>query len=195
MHSGHSLTHIRTTWTLAPARRAAYFCVAVLVSAVQCGCDYTGSIKGIGPHSALKLIREHHSIEEALKHIDTSKHKLPEPFQYAQAAELFTEALVTPAESLPPLEWKEADRDGVLDFLVKEKGFNQDRVDNALKKLKAARGKGSQGRIDSFFTLQPRTAEEGKEKEKGGGKGEKRKGAAGKEAKSKAGPGAKKAKK
>ena len=48
----------------------------------QCGCDYTASIKGIGPHTALKLIKEHHSIEAALKHVDTTKHKLPEPFPY-----------------------------------------------------------------------------------------------------------------
>ena len=164
----------------------------------QCGCDYTGSIKGIGPHTALKLVREHHSIAEALKHIDTSKHTLPVPFQHAQAAELFAEAEVTAGESLPPLEWKEADRDGLIDFLVKEKGFNQDRVDNALKKLKAARGKGSQGRIDSFFTVKPKEQQDGpaKEKDKDKGKGVKRKGLSGKDVKAggKGGAGAKKAK-
>ena len=153
----------------------------------QCGCDYTGSIKGIGPHTALKLIREHHSIEAALQHIDTTKHKLPEPFQYRESAELFAEAEVTPADTLPAFEWKEADRDGLIEFLVKEKGFNQDRVDNALKKLKAARGKGSQGRIDSFFTIQPRAGGEDEKKEKG--KGEKRKGLGGKDVKGKGGAG------
>lgn len=69
-------------------------------------------------------------------------------------------------------------------------------MDSALKKLKAARGKGSQGRIDSFFTVQPKQTGEGEgkgnEKEKSG----KRKGVAGKEVKGKAGAGsAKKVKK
>ena len=132
---------------------------------ILCGCDYTASIKGIGPHTALKLIREHHSIEAALQHIDTAKHKLPEPFPYKESAELFKAAEVIPAEQLPALEWKDADRDGIIQFLVAEKGFNQERVDNALKKLKAARGKGSQGRIDSFFNTQPKAeGEEGREK-------------------------------
>ena len=93
------------------------------------------------------------------------------------------------------LEWKEADRDGVVNFLVKEKGFNQDRVESALKKLKAARGKGSQGRIDSFFTMQPKAAQDGEGKGKGEKKGEKRKGATGKDAKGKGAPAAKKGKK
>lgn len=39
------------------------------------GCDYTGTIRGVGPQTALKLIHEWGSIEEALKHIDKEKFK------------------------------------------------------------------------------------------------------------------------
>eukprot|EP00904_Undaria_pinnatifida_P004618 jgi/Undpi1/14157/HiC_scaffold_9.g03808.m1 len=45
---------------------------------VLCGCDYTGSIKGIGPKKALALIRQHGTIEEILKHIDASKYAIPD---------------------------------------------------------------------------------------------------------------------
>ncbi|CAM9679216.1 unnamed protein product [Laminaria digitata] len=45
---------------------------------VLCGCDYTGSIKGIGPKKALALIRQHGTIEEVLKHIDASKYAIPD---------------------------------------------------------------------------------------------------------------------
>ena len=119
------------------------------------GCDYTGSIKGIGPTTALRLMKEHHSIEAALQHVDLAKHKLPDPFQHREAHELFAEAEVLDGSRVQ-LEWKDADRDGLVAFLVKEKGFNQDRVESALRKLKAARSKGAQGRIDSFFTLKPK---------------------------------------
>eukprot|EP00118_Oscarella_pearsei_P007480 m.36901 g.36901 ORF g.36901 m.36901 type:complete len:236 (+) comp32305_c0_seq6:298-1005(+) len=34
------------------------------------GCDYCGSIKGVGPQRAISLIRQHKSIENCLKHID-----------------------------------------------------------------------------------------------------------------------------
>jgi flap endonuclease-1 len=42
---------------------------------ILCGCDYTGTIRGIGPHRALELIRKHKSIEESIKHIDQAKHQ------------------------------------------------------------------------------------------------------------------------
>ncbi|MEQ2172618.1 Elongation of fatty acids protein 2 [Goodea atripinnis] len=34
------------------------------------GCDYCGTIKGIGPKRAIDLIRQHGSIEEILENID-----------------------------------------------------------------------------------------------------------------------------
>merc|ERR1712232_564467 len=41
---------------------------------IMLGCDYTDTIKGVGPKTALKLIREHKSIEEILKKIDRKKY-------------------------------------------------------------------------------------------------------------------------
>jgi len=41
------------------------------------GCDYCDSIKGIGPASAIKLIREHKNIETILKHLNRDKYKIP----------------------------------------------------------------------------------------------------------------------
>ena len=43
------------------------------------GCDYCDSIRGIGPVSGLKLIREHKSIEAVLKHLKDSKSKSEVP--------------------------------------------------------------------------------------------------------------------
>jgi len=42
------------------------------------GCDYCDSIRGVGPKTALKLIREHHTIEEILKHLDRKKYGIPD---------------------------------------------------------------------------------------------------------------------
>lgn len=36
------------------------------------GCDYCGTIKGIGPKRAIDLIKQHGSIEEILENIDLS---------------------------------------------------------------------------------------------------------------------------
>jgi flap endonuclease-1 len=41
------------------------------------GCDYCDTIRGVGPKTALKLIREHGSIETILSHLDTNKYTVP----------------------------------------------------------------------------------------------------------------------
>ncbi|KAG7339447.1 XPG I domain containing protein [Nitzschia inconspicua] len=41
------------------------------------GCDYCDNIKGIGPKTALKLIREHGSIEKILPTLDRKKYTIP----------------------------------------------------------------------------------------------------------------------
>lgn len=42
------------------------------------GCDYCDTIRGVGPKTALKLIREHKCIEEIIKHLDTKKYGVPD---------------------------------------------------------------------------------------------------------------------
>ena len=42
------------------------------------GCDYCDSIRGVGPKTALKLIREHKCIEEILKHLNREKYGVPD---------------------------------------------------------------------------------------------------------------------
>lgn len=43
------------------------------------GCDYTDTIRGIGPKTALKLVREHKTIEAILKHLEgNKKYVIPE---------------------------------------------------------------------------------------------------------------------
>ena len=70
------------------------------------------------------------------------------------------------------LKFTAPDEEGVVDFLVKQKQFSEDRVRNALKKLKAAKGKSSQNRLETFFgaaTVKSSTVGKRKELEKGTG--------------------------
>ena len=45
---------------------------------IMMGCDYCDTIRGIGPKTALKLIREHGNIETVLEHLDRKKYGIPE---------------------------------------------------------------------------------------------------------------------
>ena len=49
------------------------------------GCDYCDTIRGIGPKTALKLIKEHGNIETLLKHINRDKFTVPESYEPIEA--------------------------------------------------------------------------------------------------------------
>lgn len=59
---------------------------------ILCGCDYTNTIKGVGPKSALKLIKKHKSLEEVVAHYDEKKKQnIPSDFNFDGARKLFIE--------------------------------------------------------------------------------------------------------
>ncbi|TFK68030.1 flap endonuclease 1 [Pluteus cervinus] len=185
------------------------------------GCDYLEPIKGVGPKSALKLMREHGSLKGVVKHLrakaaeraaapkpdsdgeeelipseddepaptsdverpdnasddeDEEKPKekpkpkkkkgaakgkgrggpqIPEDWPWERAKELFAKPDVTSADEIE-LEWKNPDVDGLVEFLVKEKGFNEERVRAGAAKLQKYMSSKQQGRLDGFFTVKPK---------------------------------------
>ena len=119
---------------------------------ILCGCDYTSTIRGIGPKKALTGIQKHGSIEAFMESLDTSKYPVPEDFDFEQARRLFLEHEVAPASDFT-FAWNDPDEDGIIKFLVDEKGFNADRVRSTIARLRKARQAGQQKRVDSFFTV------------------------------------------
>jgi flap endonuclease-1 len=116
------------------------------------GCDYCESIRGIGPVRALDLMKKHGSLEEIVKHLDKEKYSIPESFDFDSVRNLFKSPDVTdPSKLVDKIKWNDPDEEGLIQFLVKEKGFNEDRVKNGCIKLKKARGSSIQGRLTSFF--------------------------------------------
>jgi flap endonuclease-1 len=98
--------------------------VAMLV-----GTDFNpDGVKGIGPKTALKLIKKHGSIEEALTELKDAEF----PAEPKRIREIFLNPKVTDNYKL---DWKEPNVDGAVDFLCREKDFSEDRVHKALKKM------------------------------------------------------------
>ncbi|KDP23322.1 hypothetical protein JCGZ_23155 [Jatropha curcas] len=115
------------------------------------GCDYCDSIRGIGGLTALKLIRQHGCIETILENINRDRYQIPDDWPYQEARRLFKEPLVLTDGEEPEIKWTAPDEEGLIAFLVNENGFNSDRVTKAIEKIKAAKNKSSQGRLESFF--------------------------------------------
>ena len=93
------------------------------------GTDFNpDGIKGLGPKTALKLIQKHGTIENALPHIKNAE--FPHPPQ--QIREIFLHPKVSNDYTL---EWKEPNMQGIVDFLVREKDFSENRVRKAVEKM------------------------------------------------------------
>jgi flap endonuclease-1 len=96
--------------------------------AMLIGTDFNpDGVKGIGPKTALKLIKLHGSIEEAMPELDAEF-----PAEPKKIREIFLNPKVTDKYKL---EWKEPDIKGVVDFLCCERDFSEDRVHKALSKM------------------------------------------------------------
>ncbi|KAL6545654.1 Elongation of fatty acids protein 2 [Orobanche gracilis] len=129
------------------------------------GCDYCDSIRGIGGLTALKLIRQHGSIESILENISKERYQIPDDWPYQEARRLFKEPSVFTDDDQLELKWSPPDEEGLISFLVNENGFNSDRITKAIEKIKAAKNKSSQGRLESFFKPVANTSGPAKRKE------------------------------
>ncbi|KAJ2778012.1 Elongation of fatty acids protein 2 [Coemansia javaensis] len=114
------------------------------------GCDYCESIRGVGPKSGYEHIRACKTIEEAVKLEKVAK-GVPDDWPYASARELFQRPEVD--ECADEFVWAKPDVEGLVQFLVHEMEFSEQRVRSAAAKLEKAVGKGQQVRIDSFFKI------------------------------------------
>ena len=113
------------------------------------GSDYTEHIDGIGPATGFNLINTHGNIENVIEFINrTNKYKIPENFNYVAARELFHYPEVNTEVQFT---WGTVDEPGLIKFLVDDKGFNPERVNTAIGKLKKLHGKPAQLVLENFF--------------------------------------------
>ncbi|KAI0448201.1 DNA-repair protein rad2 [Xylaria telfairii] len=128
------------------------------------GCDYLDPIPKVGPTTALKLIREHGTLEKVVEFIQNDpKHKytVPEDWPFADARALFFEPDVRKADDpLCDFKWEKPDIDGLVKFLCTDKGFNEDRVRGGAARLEKASKSSQQARLEGFFKPIPKTEQE-----------------------------------
>jgi len=94
------------------------------------GTDYCEGVKGVGPKTALKLVKEYGSAEKVLKALGKSLERDP-----AEIRELFLKPSVTEEFEVV---WSEPDYDGIKSMLCYEHDFSENRVEKALNELKSA---------------------------------------------------------
>jgi len=110
------------------------------------GTDFNPEgVKGMGPKTALKLIKEHGALENALPHIKDAEF----PVEPQRIRDIFLNPKVRDDYHL---EWRPPDEERIINFMCRERDFSEDRVRKALEKmqtgLKKTRGKTT---LEQFF--------------------------------------------
>jgi len=97
--------------------------------AILVGTDFNAGVKGVGPKTALKLIKKFQSLEELPKeYLD----QLPSKVQ--EIRKIFLEPTVTDDYQI---KFNGLNETGLKHFLVEERGFSEDRVELAVKRMRA----------------------------------------------------------
>ncbi|KAK3044637.1 Elongation of fatty acids protein 2, partial [Coniosporium uncinatum] len=86
---------------------------------------------------------------------------LPEDWPFADARLLFLEPDVRAADHPDcDFKWEAPDIDGLVKFLVEDKGFNEDRVRSGAQRLMKTLKSAQQSRLEGFFKPVQKTEEE-----------------------------------
>ena len=93
------------------------------------GTDFNpDGVKGIGPKTALKLIKKYGSLEKLIPTLKDAKF----PVDPQQIRKIF---LYPKVKSNYQIKWKKPDIEGIVDFLCRQRDFSEERVRKALKKM------------------------------------------------------------
>ena len=110
--------------------------------AIMIGTDYHPGIKGIGPKTGLKLIKEHGNIE---KICEVKEKQIPENLDTIRS--IF---LDHPYSKVASISQGLADETGLRKFLMEDFDFSEQRLERNLKRLKGRIRKGGQPTLFEF---------------------------------------------
>jgi flap structure-specific endonuclease len=114
--------------------------------AILIGTDYNPEgFERIGPKTALSLIKKYNNLKQVLKSLNIEYKE-----EYDKIREIFMNPQVT---NNYKLEWNPPDEKKIIDFLTIEKDFSEERVKNALERIKHTFiYKKSQSGLDAWFS-------------------------------------------
>lgn len=107
------------------------------------GTDFNpNGIKGVGPKTALKLVKQFQDIDELSKRFRESGF----PKQFREIENIFLNPNVT---SKYNIVWEDIDSEGVMRFLCEDNDFSEERVKKALKRVN--QWKKNDSRLEKWF--------------------------------------------
>lgn len=121
----------------------------LIMIGVLIGTDFNEGVKGVGPKTALKIVKEHQEIKNI---IDYVRHKYNYEFEVdpREISELFLKP--RGAKISEKLAWGNVDEEGIVDLLVKKHDFSEERVRRTTNQMIANfKEKGEQKNLEQWF--------------------------------------------
>lgn len=115
----------------------------LIILGMLIGTDYNMGVMGVGPKKALKMVTENKSLEAVINGLSwTEKTDINKVFDFF---------MNPPSTEDYVLEWKEAQIDKIISFMVDKHDFSSDRITKITDKLKAGKSKSSQDNLGKWF--------------------------------------------
>jgi len=116
----------------------------LIIIGMLIGTDYNPKgIKGIGPKTALKIVKENKTLDKVLEKVEWTFDVDPQ--------KIFDFFLNPPVLKEYKIDWGELDRDRLMELMIEEHDFSRIRVENAIKRLIEVKREGTQLRLEDWF--------------------------------------------
>jgi flap endonuclease-1 len=115
----------------------------LIIVGILIGTDYSEGVKGVGPKTALKIVKEHKTLDKVLDSV-TWEPDVP-------AEKIYDFFLNPPTTGKYEIEWKEPDADKLKKFMVEEHDFSPERVEKVIERLQNAWTKGRQSSLSGWL--------------------------------------------
>ena len=115
----------------------------LIIIGILVGTDYAPGVKGVGPKTALKLVKKFKTLDKILKNVKWEAN--------TDAKEILNFFLKPPVTDKYKLEWKAPDREKLIEFMVEEHDFSRERVEKVVSKLQQAFSSGRQLSLKGWF--------------------------------------------
>jgi flap endonuclease-1 len=120
----------------------------IILIGLLTGTDFNEGIKGVGPKTALKIVREHTTLDDVISYV---KEKYDYQFE-VDIQEVFDLFLDPPYNPIQKLKWDDIDETAVSELLVEQHDFSEDRVAKVVNEIREiSKERAAQSKLDQWF--------------------------------------------
>ena len=115
----------------------------LITMGILIGTDYAPGVKGVGPKTAFKLVKEHKTLKKILSKVKWRGE--------VDAEEILDFFLKPPVTDKYKIVWEQPDREKIMEFMVDEHDFSRERIEKVVERLQQSFTSGRQSSLKGWF--------------------------------------------